>query len=75
MDGKVVTRKRFTVDYDRNQYVRAFFGTILATDLVGKDAGNQTDYWAFKRGYTLYAFDLTPGFLDRDQFEMANSSQ
>lgn len=70
VDGRSATSKPLTMDFDRNQYVRAYFGTNLAMGLVGKDAGNSIDYTQFKSGYTLYAFDLSPSLLDGDQFEM-----
>lgn len=50
--------------------MRAFFGTNLSLGLIVKDAGNDTDYKAFKHGYE---FDLTPSLLDGDQFEMAKT--
>lgn len=73
VDGRPVTGKPLTMDYEHNQYVRAFFGTNLAMSLIGKDAGNGIDYRQFKNGYNLYAFDLSPSLLDGDQFEMARS--
>ena len=61
------------MDFAHSQYIRAYFGTKLALGLVGKDAGNGVSYSYFKRGYALYAFDLTPSLLDGDQFELAKS--
>lgn len=74
VDGRVHTGKPITMDFDRSQYVGAFFGTNLAMGLINKDAGNEIDYWDFKYGYALYAFDLTPSLLGGDQFEMARAS-
>lgn len=73
VDGKLVTGKPLTTDYERNQYVWAIFGTNLALGYIGKDAGNFTTYGEFRHGYTLYAFDLTPSLLDGNQFELEKS--
>jgi hypothetical protein len=73
VDGRATTGKPLTMDFAHSQYIRAYFGTKLALGLVGKDAGNGVSYSYFKRGYALYAFDLTPSLLDGDQFELAKS--
>lgn len=41
VDGRVHTGKPITMDFDRSQYVGAFFGTNLAMGLINKDAGNE----------------------------------
>jgi hypothetical protein len=73
VDGRTVSGKPLTMDYDHNQYVRAFFETNLAMGPICKVVGNRTEYRHFKNGYSLYAFDLSPSLLDGDQFELAKS--
>lgn len=66
--------KSLTLDYDRNQYARAFFGTNMALELIGKDGGKDVSFYAFKNCEALYAFDLSPGLKDSEAFEMTTSS-
>lgn len=73
VDGRTVSGKPITMDYDNNQYARAFFETKLALGLVCRDAGNDINYKHFKNGFTLYAFDLSPSLIDGNQFEMGKS--
>lgn len=54
--------QKISMDYECNQYVRVFFETNLALGF-SKDVSNEINYRAFKHGYTLYAFVLTPSPL------------
>ena len=47
---------------------------MLATGLVTKDNGSYIEYGDFEQGCDLFAFDLNPSLLDRDQqFELVKS--
>lgn len=39
-EGRTVTSKSLNLDYELNQYARAFFGTNMALGLISKDAGS-----------------------------------
>lgn len=43
----------------------------MALGIIGKDAGNNISFQAFKYGYAFSAFYLLPSHLDGEQFEMA----
>lgn len=73
VDGRTVSGKPLTMDYEQNQYVRAYFGNNLTMGLIGRNVGNAIEYRDYKYGYALYGFDLSPSLLDGDQFELAKS--
>ena len=72
-NGKTITGKPLSIDFDRKQYVRAYFESNLALGLVCKDAGNGLSYSHFRKGFGLFAFDLSPSLLDGNQYELAKS--
>lgn len=53
VDGWDVMVKPLPMDYENIQYVRAFFGTILALVVTSKNAVNQTVCWVFNHGYFM----------------------
>lgn len=73
LDGRSVTGKPLTLDFQHDKYSRAFFGGKVALGLANRNADNDISYPQFKNGRTLFVFDLSPSLLDGDQFEMIRS--
>eukprot|EP00745_Piridium_sociabile_P016480 TRINITY_DN24483_c1_g2_i1.p1 TRINITY_DN24483_c1_g2~~TRINITY_DN24483_c1_g2_i1.p1 ORF type:complete len:437 (+),score=66.11 TRINITY_DN24483_c1_g2_i1:2267-3577(+) len=73
LDGKQIPWKALTPDFEHGQYVRAFHSMMLASGMVHRDAGNGISYGDYARGFTLFAFDLSPSLLDGNQFELVKT--
>ena len=70
----IMTGARFLSDFEHGRFVRTYHSLMLGTGVVNKIAGNTINYQDHDRGYTLYAFDLSPSLLDGDQqFELIRS--
>jgi len=63
--------KPLTTDFTSGLYVRAYNTLFRGTGKVFKDEGNALDRTTFSKGYTLYAFDLTPDLGEDDHFNLA----
>jgi hypothetical protein len=74
VDGQQVPAKPLAPNFPAKNYARAFHTSMLSLGVANKDRGTQIDYNAFGKGFTLYAFDLSPSLLDGDQFELLKSA-
>lgn len=73
LDGRQIPAKPLTPNFEKHQYVRSFFTTMIATGQANKDAGSYIEMRDFELGYALYSFDLSPSLIDGDQFELVKS--
>jgi hypothetical protein len=59
-DGEQIPSKPLQPDFDNGTYVRSYASLYMALGQMGRDEGNHVTREDYARGYTLYAFDLTP---------------
>jgi hypothetical protein len=62
--GKQVPAKPLQPDFNSDQYTRSYASLFSGTGYMGHDRGNQISREEFAKGFTLFAFDLTP---DQDE--------
>jgi hypothetical protein len=62
--GKQVPAKPLQPDFNSDQYTRSYTSLFSGTGYMGHDRGNQISREEFAKGFTLFAFDLTP---DQDE--------
>ena len=59
-DGELVPGQIFAPDYDKNNFIRSYANTMNVLKYFNTDDSNGMTIEHFKKGYNLYAFDLTP---------------
>ena len=59
-DGELVPGQIFQPDYENNKFLHAYVNTMNAMSYFNTDDSNGMTIEHFKKGYTLYVFDLTP---------------
>ena len=70
VDGTQVPGKPLQPDFTNKNYARSYASLFSGTGLMFNDQGNGIDRRYFGRGYTLFAFDLTPDLSDGSHFNL-----
>ncbi|XP_064612526.1 uncharacterized protein F54H12.2-like [Liolophura sinensis] len=70
VNEKQVPTPVYTLNFERHDYLRAYHGLFAATGQLGRDEGNNISRTDYSRGYTLFAFDLSPELNDGDHFDL-----
>ena len=70
LDGQQQTVRPLELDYAHNQYITAYMSLFTGTGKQFADIGNNIKRDEYARGYTLYAFDLTPDLGEDDHFNL-----
>ena len=70
LDGQQQTVRPLELDYAHNQYITAYMSLFTGTGKQFADIGNNIRRNEYHRGYTLYAFDLTPDLGEDDHFNL-----
>lgn len=70
VDGKQVPAKPLQPDFAAQDYVRSYLSLFNGTGRMHRDAGNAISFQDYGKGYTLFAFDLTPDLSDQNHFEL-----
>ena len=60
IDGQQVPGKPLQPNFGSNSYTRCYSSLFTSTGQIYQDEGNDLSLSDYSRGYTLYAFDLTP---------------
>ena len=60
IDGQQVPGKPLQPNFDSRSYTRCYSSLFTSTGQFYQDEGNALTWDDYPRGYTLYAFDLTP---------------
>lgn len=50
--------KPLTPDFENDRYTEAFMSLFTGSNMLGHNTGNDISLYAYKRGYTIYSFDL-----------------
>lgn len=64
VDGHPVPIKPLEPNFATGNIIRSYFSLFQGTGKLGQDRGINIDRHEFVKGYTLYAFDLTPDLCD-----------
>ena len=59
-DGELVPGQIFTPDFTKDHYLRSYVNTMSCLNYFNTDDSNGMTLEHFEKGYTLFAFDLTP---------------
>ncbi|XP_075784913.1 uncharacterized protein F54H12.2-like [Pelodiscus sinensis] len=70
VDGEQVPAKPLQPDFENGNCVREYLQLVQATGKHGKDLALIIDREEFARGYTLFAFDLSPDQEGADHYSM-----
>ena len=70
MDGQQQSVRPLELNFENNHYINAYMSLFSGTGKQFTDEGNQIHREDYARGYTLYAFDLTPDQGEDDHFNL-----
>lgn len=71
VDGQAHQVKPLEIDYMSNQFVQAYMSLFSGAGKAYKNEGNAISRAEFPRGYSVYAFDLSPDINDAgDHFNL-----
>ena len=72
LDGNQIPAKPLQPDFtgDSSNYTRSYASLFMGTGLMNTDFGNNISCEEYGKGYTLFAFDLTPDLDDGGHFHM-----
>ena len=70
VDGNPIPAKPLTPDFARNKYIRSFYSLFAGIGKANSDEGNHISRDDYGKGYTLFAFDLTPDLQEDGFFEI-----
>ena len=64
VDGEQVPNKPLTPDFDNDQFLRSYMTLFEGTGMLNDNKGHGIHRAAYKDGFALYAFDLTPDMTE-----------
>ena len=70
LDGQQQSIRPLEPDYVNGQYINAYMTLFTGTGKQFIDEGNQIHRDDYAKGYTLYAYDLTPDLGEDDHFNL-----
>jgi hypothetical protein len=70
LDGQQQSIRPLEPDFVNNQYISAYMTLFTGTGKQFMDEGNQIHRDDYAKGYTLYAYDLTPDLGEDDHFNL-----
>ena len=70
MDGKQIPSKPLTPNFADDMCTQSYTSLFTGTGFMGHDRGNQITREDYPKGFTLFAFDLTPDLDDGGHFHL-----
>ena len=70
VDGAQVPSKPLQPDFEGGNHMRSYVSLFSGTGLMCRDQGNDISRDEYGKGYTLFAFDLTPDLSDAGHFHL-----
>lgn len=64
VDGHPVPHKPFEPNFSKGNTIRSYYSLFQGTEKLGQDRGIDISRGEYSKGYTLFAFDLTPDLCD-----------
>lgn len=74
IDGKPVPHNPMELNFDQNNFIRAYHSLFSGTQKVGQDQGIFMSREEYVNGNVLYAFDLTPDQCNGDHLNLIKQS-
>ena len=71
MDGKQIPSQPLQPKFNNSRYIRSYLGLFSATGKMNEDEGNNISRTDYGKGFTLFAFDLTPDLSDIGTFQLS----
>jgi hypothetical protein len=71
VDGQSQFARPIEPDYDNKNFIQAYLTLFEGTGKLNKDEAIDIDREEYARGFTLYAFDLTPDLAEADHLNLA----
>ena len=71
--GQQIPTKPLQPNFERGQFVRSYQTLFSALKKLGQDEGSEITRTDYPAGYTLFAFDLTPGLDEQGHFNRHQS--
>jgi hypothetical protein len=68
--GKIYPRSPMMLNFETNQYTRAYLSLFEALNIGNEDRSNSISYKDYANGYTLFGFDLTPDNADAGHWDL-----
>lgn len=62
--GKIYPRNPMVLNFEGNQYTRAYLSLFEALNMENENRSNSISYKDYANGYTFFGFDLTPDNAD-----------
>ena len=70
VDNNHVAYSPITLDFNTNNYTSGYYSLITELDRGGLDIGNSISKEEYAKGYTLFAFDLSPDKTNGEIFNL-----
>ena len=70
VDGQQIPAKPLQPNFERNKSVRSYLSLYSGTGMLYQDESQGIDREEYAKGYTLFAFDLTPDLNDGNYFNL-----
>lgn len=74
IDGKPVPHNPMELNFEQNQYVRAYNSLFTATQKTGQDQGNFMSREEYLLGNVIYAYDLSPDACNGEHLSLTKQS-
>lgn len=70
VDGNPIPHKPIEPNFSSGQSIRAYNSLLLGTEKLASDKGIYINRDEYAKGYTLYAYDLTPDLCNNDHMNL-----
>ena len=70
LDEQLHGLKHLKLNFPSGRYIAAYASLFSGTNKINRDEGNGIDRSEYARGYTLFAYDLTPDLAEDDHVNL-----
>ena len=73
LDGAQIPSKPLQPDFENRSYVRSYCPLFSGMNIMGRNQGNGISLSEYPKGFSLFAFDLSPDLWEGDHFQLIRS--